>query len=58
MDKKKFHPVKEFVQLSNFAKTFDYGPILSELKEIFVYLHDKEDMDDTALKLQICVKKS
>ena len=58
MEKNKFHPVKKYLKLSEFAKTFDYGPILSELRDTFSYLHNKQDMDDTALNLQICVKKS
>ena len=41
MKKNKFHPVKKYLKLSEFAKTFDYGPILSELRDTFSYLHNK-----------------
>ena len=47
-----------YYKLSEFAKTFDYGPILTELKEEFGWVYDKEEMDDIGLKLQICIKKS
>lgn len=49
---------ENYYKLSEFAKNFYYGPILDELKEYFNYLYDKQEMDYTALKLQICVKKS
>jgi hypothetical protein len=50
--------VKDYLKLSEFAKTFNYGLILDELTQYFNYLHDKEDMDNIGLKLQISIKKS
>jgi len=49
---------EKYLKLSEFAKTFNYGPILTELKEEFGWLYDKEEMDDIGLKLQISIKKS
>ena len=51
-------PESTYYNLSDFAKTFNYGPILNEVKDYFGYLHDKEEMDDVGLKLQICFKLS
>ena len=51
-------PESIYYNLSDFAKTFNYGPILNEVKDYFGYLHDKEEMDDVGLKLQICFKLS
>ena len=48
----------DYIEISNFAKEFDYGPILNEVESHFDFLYDKEEMDDIGLKLQICVKKS
>ncbi len=47
-----------YYQLSIFAKTFDYGTILNDLMSFFGYLHNKDEMDDIGLKLQVCVKQS
>ena len=49
---------EDYYKLSEFAKNFNYGPILEELKEYFNYLHDKNEIDDIGLKLQICIKDS
>lgn len=48
----------DYYKLSEFAKNFNYGVILDELKEYFNYLQDKNEIDDIALKLQICIKNS
>lgn len=48
----------DYYQLSLFAKNFDYGTILTDLMDFFGYLHDKDEMDDIGLKLQVCVKRS
>ena len=48
----------QYYELSKFAKTFDYGNILSELKDEFGYIHSKEEIDDIGLKLQVTVKRS
>ena len=52
------YETSEYMKLWQFAKTFNYGNILEELKEYFQYLHDKDEIDDIGLKLQVCVKKS
>lgn len=48
----------QYYELSKFAKTFDYGNILSELKDEFGYIHSEEEIDDIGLKLQVTVKRS
>tara|TARA_B100001250_G_scaffold195503_1_gene167946 strand:+ start:3002 stop:3865 length:864 start_codon:yes stop_codon:yes gene_type:complete len=55
---KKGHSEEEYIKLGQWAKSYNYGGILDELIEYFGYLHDKDDMDNVGLKLQICVKKS
>ncbi len=52
------YETSEYMKLWQFAKTFNYGNILEELKEYFQYLHDKDEIDEIGLKLQVCVKKS
>lgn len=52
------HDSNKYYELSKFAKTFNYGNILEEVKDYFGYIHDKDEMDDIALKLQICMKSS
>ena len=52
------HSDKKYMELSNFAKSFNYGTILDDVKSFFGYLHDKDEVDDIGLKLQICVKNS
>ena len=55
---KKSHSEEEYIKLGQWAKSYNYGGILDELTEYFGYLHEKDDMDNVGLKLQICVKKS
>tara|TARA_B100001250_G_scaffold210806_1_gene180915 strand:- start:1510 stop:2367 length:858 start_codon:yes stop_codon:yes gene_type:complete len=52
------HSEEEYIKLGEWAKNYDYGGILNDLQQYFGYLHDKDDMDNVGLKLQICVKKS
>ena len=54
----KIYSEEEYIKLGEWAKSYDYGGILNELENSFGYLHDKDDMDNVGLKLQICVKKS
>ena len=49
---------KKYYDLSTFVKTYNYGTILDEIEKYFGYLHNKDEMDDIGLKLQICVKGS
>tara|TARA_Y100000389_G_scaffold175135_2_gene185677 strand:- start:1885 stop:2637 length:753 start_codon:yes stop_codon:yes gene_type:complete len=53
-----FNSEKKYYDLSTFAKTYNYGTILDEIEKYFGYLHNKDEMDDIGLKLQICVKSS
>tara|TARA_Y100000991_G_C21970915_1_gene349409 strand:+ start:276 stop:1091 length:816 start_codon:yes stop_codon:yes gene_type:complete len=48
--------IEVYYKLSEFAKSFDYGPILKEIGEYFGYLHNKEEIDELGLKLQIIDK--
>lgn len=52
------HSEQQYHQLSTIAKTYNYGTILDEIKNKFGYLHNKDEMDDIGLKLQISIKKS
>lgn len=49
---------KKYYDLSTFAKTYNYGTILDDIEKYFGYLHNKDEMDDIGLKLQVSIKKS
>ena len=52
------HTESQYYELSNFAKTFNYGTILTDIEDFFGYLHNKDEIDDVGFKLQVCVKNS
>jgi cephalosporin hydroxylase len=52
------YKIEDYLKLSEFAKNYNYGNIINEIKDYFGYLHDKNEIDDLGLKLQICIKPS
>lgn len=48
----------QYLELSNYAKNYDHSETLDQIKTYFNYLHDKDEIDDLGLHLQICIKKS
>ena len=49
---------EDYLKLSEFAKKYDHSKFLSEIKDFFSWIYDKDDMDNIGLYLQICVKDS
>lgn len=52
------YSIEQYIQLSEFAKTYNYGSIKDELYSYFEYIYDKDIMDYIGFKLQVCVKQS
>tara|TARA_B100001094_G_scaffold151206_1_gene146402 strand:+ start:10061 stop:10828 length:768 start_codon:yes stop_codon:yes gene_type:complete len=48
----------DYINLLNIAKKIDHSKTLNEIKQYFGFLCDSNVIDDIALSLQICIKKS
>ena len=49
---------QQYLDVWNFAKSWDHSKTLTEIRDYFGFLYNKDFIDDVGLKLQICIKKS
>ena len=48
----------DYLDISNFAKNYDHSLFINEIDKSFGWTYNKQKMDDIALHLQICKKRS
>ena len=49
---------QQYLNLWEYAKKQDYNNLFSELKQLYGWIFDKDDLDNIALQLQVCIKQS